>query len=403
VANDLQYYNPFFYANEALIHLWKALGMARRVHRGYDEERRSFGKGEYINIKSPSTFTAADAPATAADLVTRTVQIQLAYWREVKFKLTDRELAFTSEKIIEDHIQPAAYALADDIDQKLVALAPDICHLYEMTYEASTPTAAVVGDIIGPRKVMFDNAVPIADVGRMHMMIDSGMEADLLGLSAFSQQQGAGDTGVSTQMRGTLGTKYGLEIFANQNSNSIASPGALTTITGATELVGAHSNQASSITFDAATSLVGTMKDGDLFQIDGDAYAVAVGNGTSTAAANAITVNVSPLLRKDYADNATITNHLGGVDLSLGQLDRRNNLAFHRNAFALVMAPLSSMANELGARIATVTDPVTGLSLRSRVYYVGNSSEVHVALDTLYGVKTLDPDLAVRAAEDLTP
>jgi len=72
-------------------------------------------------------------------------------------------------------------------------------------------------------------------------------------------------------------------------------------------------------------------------------------------------------------------------------------MAFHRNAFALATAPLSTMGNELGAKIATVYNEKNGLSLRSRIYYVGNSSEVHVALDILYGVKTLDPNLACRA------
>jgi len=76
--------------------------------------------------------------------------------------------------------------------------------------------------------------------------------------------------------------------------------------------------------------------------------------------------------------------------------DHTANTAFHKNAFALAMAPLSELGGELGARIATITDPVSSLALRSRLYYVGDSSEVHVALDVLYGVKTLDPNLACR-------
>jgi len=58
---------------------------------------------------------------------------------------------------------------------------------------------------------------------------------------------------------------------------------------------------------------------------------------------------------------------------------------------------LSEIGNQLGAKIATITDPVSGLSLRSRLYYIGNSSEVNVALDVLYGFKILDGDLACRA------
>ena len=41
-------------------------------------------------------------------------------------------------------------------------------------------------------------------------------------------------------------------------------------------------------------------------------------------------------------------------------------------------------------------DPVTGLAMRSRIYYVGNDSAVHVALDVLYGWKVLNPRMATR-------
>ena len=60
------------------------------------------------------------------------------------------------------------------------------------------------------------------------------------------------------------------------------------------------------------------------------------------------------------------------------------------------MAPLTEMGNGLGARIATVTDPVSGLSLRSRLFYDGDTSKVFVSIDALWGIKTLDPNLACR-------
>jgi hypothetical protein len=39
---------------------------------------------------------------------------------------------------------------------------------------------------------------------------------------------------------------------------------------------------------------------------------------------------------------------------------------------------------QLGARSATVSDPITNLALRSRLFYGGNASKVYVALDVLY-------------------
>lgn len=389
MANVVGFFNPVFYAQEALIHLEKALGVAARIHLGYDAERKTFDRGDTVNIKSPSTFSVSDAPSTAADLLTKSVQIVLNQWREVKFKLTDKELAFTSERIIDQHIRPAAYALADDIDQKLVTLFDIVPWTQALTYDGGTPTAAVVGDVTAPRKVLFDNAVPLGDVANMHYMIDSGLEQSFLNLSAFAQNQGAGDTGVSTQMRGTLGTKYGLEVFANQNVKDTTA-GSLTHTSPITD--GADAIGDTSIVMDE-TTITGTLTRGDVVKFANHSQKYAV-TATATASGNSITFLISPPLVAAVPDATAVTVET--------QTNYRNNMAFHRNAFALVTAPLTDMANQLGARVASVQDPITGLSLRSRVYYVGNSSEVHVALDVLYGVKELDVNLAVRAVEDIS-
>jgi hypothetical protein len=378
MGNTLGVYNPIFYAQEALIALHKALGMAGRVHRGYDAERRAFGKGQVISIKRPAVLTVGDAPQTAQDLTTGYVNLSLDYWREVKFKLTDQELSYTGEQIITDHIVPAAYALADDIDQKLVALYKDIPWFYDI---AATPA---VDDITGTYNVMFGNKVPLNDPANVHLMICGALQQGFQNLAAFSQNQGAGDVGVATQQRGTLGTKYGMEIFANQNvgvhTAGVGSDNAGT-------VTGAHLAGATTLVIGALTDAETIVK-GDTLVIAGNTQRYAVQTTTVTVAANAATVTITPGLAAALSGTEVVT---------IRRDTHTANLAFHRNAFALAMAPLSEIGNQLGAKIATITDPVTGLSLRSRLYYVGNSSEVHVAIDVLYGVKTLDPNLACRA------
>lgn len=384
MANTLGVYNPTFYAQEALIQLEKALGMAGRVHRGFEEERNSFRRGETINIRRPSTFTAQDAPSTAQDLDTETVALTLSYWKEVKFKLTDKELAFTGDRIINDHIRPAAYALADDVDQKLVGLYKDIPWYSTLN---ATP-GSVVGDIVNPRQVLFDNSVPLGDPNMIHYMANGTLEAGLLSNSAFAQWQGAGQTGEMTQMRGAMGMRYGMNLFANQNVTSHTSG---TASTGTLAVVGATTAGATTIGLDAV-SVTGTLVPGDSFVIAGNTQRYAITN-TVTAATNAfVGVTFTPALVANAADNAVVTVHLQDTDAE--------NMAFHRNAFALALAPLPEHGRDLGARVQTVQDPVTGLSIRARVYYVGDDSEVHVALDILYGVKTLDPNLAVRCQDN---
>lgn len=378
MPNVLSVYNPIFYAQEALIVLHKALGMAGRVHRGYDKDPKQ--KGQIISISRPSTFTAQDAPSTAQDINASEVQISLDYWREVKFKLSDKELTFTTEKIIEDHIRPAAYALADDIDQKLCARYVDI----PWYQTASSPGA--VADITALQRIMFGNNVP-EDEGMRHLMLSGALREEYLNLAAFSQQQGAGAVGVETQMRGSLGVRYGFETFPNQNVRTHTS-GVAADATGA--LAAAASKDATTITFDLVTA-AGTFKAGDTFVLAGNTQryaftADATADGTGVVASATIT----PALVQDYADNTVMTISLvSGVQ----------SMAFHRNAFALAMAPLTEIGNQLGARIATVVDPITNLALRSRLFYDGDSSTVFVALDALYGIKTLDPNLACRLVD----
>ena len=49
----------------------------------------------------------------------------------------------------------------------------------------------------------------------------------------------------------------------------------------------------------------------------------------------------------------------------------------------------------MGARIETVVDEESGLAIRARMFYVGDQSKVYVALDILYGMRVLNPNMAV--------
>lgn len=373
MPNTLSVYDPLFYAQEAIIQLEKVLGMAGRVHRGYDKLPQQ--KGSVISISKPSTFVAQDAPSPAQDVTAGEVQIALNYWREVKFKLTDKELTFTGEKIINDHIRPAAYALADDIDQKLSLLYRDI------PWYVVNSSPCAVADLTALQRVMFGNRVPAA---QRHLMLSGVQQEEFLNLAAFSQWQGAGQAGADTQMEGSLGVKYGYEIFANQNVQT-HTQGVAADATGA--LNGAASKGATVISFDGVSNDA-TFKAGDSFVLAGNAQRYVFAADATASGAGAVTnASIFPALVQDYANDVVMTINLVGGE---------QGVAFHRNAFALAMAPLSEMGNQLGARIATVTDPVSNLALRSRIYYVGNSSEVHVALDVLYGIKTLDGNLGAR-------
>lgn len=398
MANVLGNYNPTFFANEALIQLFKALGMAGRVHRGAEEERNNAGrqKGDTINLKRPSHFTAqshvAGTGTTAQDVVGQNVQITLNSHEEVKFKLSDVELAYTSEQIINDHIAPAAYALADKIDQDLHALGATV-----------GPKSIVSGTvdsgfITGPRKTLRNNKAPMDN--NIHYLIDTGLEAAFLDLGIFHEARITGDgANQAALMNGSLGKRFGVEVFASQNSDVTATTMSSTaTASAATgDNVLAINNGAG---YDANTSTVAmdggtaseTFQVGDTFTIAGDdtVYILTAATTLSTGAGN---FTFYPSLRQNVADDAVVTfNLLDAVE----EAAHYRNLMFHRNAFALAFAPLPMTGDNKGAQIDTVTDPVSGLSVRARMYYDGDTATNFVALDVLYGMQVLDGQLATQ-------
>jgi len=382
-SNTLAAYDPIFYAQEALMALEKALGMAGRVYRGYDRSPGQIGK--VTSIRKPSTFTAQNAPGSDMDIDAGEVQITLDQWKEVKFALTDQELAWTGERIVDEHIRPAAYALADAIDQALAAQ-----YVYIPWYhENASPTDAT--DITGARKVLFNNAVPLDDPNMVHLMVDGDKEADFLGLNIFHSAATTGGNNEAALMRGSLGTRFGMECFANQNVPT-HTEGTASTTTLAVATTTAALKGATSMDIDAG-SVTGTLVPGDTFIIAGNTQRYAV-TGTFTASTNVFSaVTFSPALVADAAEDAVIT---------LNQSTHTANIGFHRNAFALATAPLSEMGNNVGASIATVADPITRLSLRSRIWYDGDNSTVKVGLDVLYGIKCLDPNMAVILRSNIT-
>jgi len=372
MANTIDPYDPYLYANLALEELRMNLGLARSVHRGYDKDPTT--KGSTIKIRRPASFTAANMPITTAGDITPTeVEVTVDQWKGVRFALTDKELSFTKEQIIEDHVGPAAYAIAVAIDD---ALQAEILNI--PWYMAG---GSAITDFTSARKNLGDQKVPIP--GRFYMF-DSTLEAAYLALAVFhSANTGAG--GEATQREGDLGRKFGFDNFSSQNVQDFvagaAVPGTALQI-NATVAAGLNA-----VVFkDSGASLTGDVHVGDSFSIAGNAQRYAI-TAQADAASNLISVAFVPALAAQATASAVVT---------LRQEDKALSLAGHKSAICLAMAPLSDLANTLGAKIATVFDPVSGLALRSRLWYDGDNAEVNVGIDALFGTKTLDPNRAIR-------
>ena len=219
-------YSPAIYARWAVTLLHDALGLGSRVHRGYDEERKSFSLGDTISVRTPSSFQPQDAPATEEDLKTEFVDIELNRWKEVKFRLElDDGAAITDEEIFRVHLPNAVYAIAREVDEYLASFYEQIPHAIwtrsTLRYEPE--------DIIRVREVLRKNRVPmdantdpesansIANNSNLHFMIHGAADRDFLASPEFATHRGAADDpAVRTQITGILGRKYGLKIFPSQ-------------------------------------------------------------------------------------------------------------------------------------------------------------------------------------------
>jgi hypothetical protein len=388
MANYYTPYDPIFYAQEGLMVLENALGMAARVHRGYDAERKSANVGSTIQIRKPGTFsTQAGGTGTAADVAPTYINLSVNNWREVKFALTDQELAYTSAKIIEEHVSPAVYSLANYIETQITGLYTKVPWSYNMS---ATPTEA---DIVGARKILRDNAGSLMDQDYVHFAIDSTLEAAFLNRAVFHAANISGPENTMSLMRGHLGTRFGVEHFVQQTLTNFTSG---TVVSASSDAVGTLSATAAiRATTISVTSLTGTqtLVAGDSFVIAGNTqrYVVAA-NASLTSGANAA-VTCYPGMVQQYSSGAVITFEEANAS---NFADRYfANIMFHKNAFAFATAPLPMIGDGAGARMAVITDPRTGLSLRSRVAYTDSSATVNVTLDVLFGVKCLDPNLAV--------
>lgn len=390
MANSNSGYNLTYFAQEALITLESALGYAARVYRGYSPTAQQ--KGQTITIPRPSTFSVASAPSSVQDLTAGSESITLNQWKEVKFALPDNEQHFTHETIMADHVRPAIYALANNIDNDLADQYTKIPWAFDWT---TTSDATKIASVLGARKILRDNGAPLEDDANVHCALSSTEEASIMASEfMYAADKTGGATG--TLLRGTLGRRFGVEFFADGNVPTHTSGTAINGGDVAGAANGAGAVGATSIAVDGFTGSE-TIAIGDSFVFAGHTQRY-VATDALTLSTGAGTLSFYPALKTAVADNEVITFEAGG---STNAESFRANLMFHRNAFALATAPLQSQAGSAQARsqgiqVETAVDPRSALSLRARMWYDPDNSRNIMAFDVLYGYTVLDPNLAVR-------
>lgn len=359
-------------ARQALLRLRNNLVMAQLVHRDYSSDFKT--KGDTILVKRPNTFVAKDFAGTIdpQNIAEGSVQVKLDKIADVSVPVTSKEMTLNINDFTEQITAPAMEALAQKIDEDLMGLYADIPYFTG----TSGTTPADLTDFANTEMVLNNNKVPVS---LRSAVWGPTAKAKFSVVPAIVNAEKSGST--QALREGSIGRIMGLDNFMSQNIRTHAA-GSFTTLNDvkATGAAGAITISLAS----TAGSSTGSLKKGDLLIIGLAQHVVTADVGPAVAGVIA-NVPIYPALK-----TAAVSTPVTFPDRTAG--GHASNLAFHRNAFALVSRPQALPQGGAAGHIANFE----GLSIRVTMGYSMESKTNMMSFDILYGVKTLQQELAAR-------
>lgn len=383
-----------------------SLQMGAKVDRQLDSQFQKVGAT--INVRRPIMFTATDgATLSKEDVQERTASVTLDERKHVAFAITSQDLTLSVEDFTERYVNPAAAELAQQVETSIGAIYTDIGN-FVGTPGTAPSTFLEVG---AAAKVLSKLGVPM-DI-RWSAFYDEDASLALAdGLKAVFPSV------IATKAieEASIGKYSKFELFENQSL-------ALHTVgvnTGTPLVDGAAQNTTYASSGDAwsqslitngwTASQTGILLAGDTFTLDGvnsvnrktridtgDLQTFSVtADADSGSGAGAATFTITPpiITSGSYqtvtaapANDAAIT-----VLTGTGGSTHKQNLAWHKNAITLAMAPLDLPTDGASASRQSFDN----VSIRSVRQYNITDDETVYRFDILYGVKAQNPDFAVR-------
>lgn len=395
-------------AKEALRILDNNLVMAKQVYRGLESDfgdaKNGFEAGDTVSIRRPTDFTVRDgANASAQDVVEGKTSLVVNKQKGVDFAFTSKELTLSIGELSERVIKPAMIQLANQIDADGHALYSSVPNW------VGTPgqTINAFSDFAKAPERLSELAVPMDRSAVLSPADNWG----LVGSQTSLYIQGAAN---SAYREGSLGRIAGVDTFETQNvaTHTVGALGGTPLVNGASQTstyADVKDTMTQSLVTDGWTAAAANrLKAGDIitlanvyavnpvtkatlpflkqFVVTADAASDASGNATLTIYPAIIASGAFQNVSAAPADNAAITV-LGSASTGY-----RQNMVFHKNAFALAIVP---MVSPPGA-VDVSRQSYKGTSVRIIPFYNGSSDVSTWRLDVLYGWKAIDPRLATR-------
>jgi len=384
-----------------------ALQMGAKVDRQLDGQFQKVGAS--IQVRRPVMFVATDGAVISAtpDVEERAATVTLDKRKKVNFAITSQDLTLSVEDFTQRFVQPAAAELAQQVESSIADVYKTIGN-FVGTPGTAPSTFLEVG---AAAKVLTKLGCPM-DV-RWNAFYD---EDASLALADGLKTVFPTDIAKLAIEEAAIGRYSKFMLYENQSL-------ALHTVgvaTGTPLVNGANQNvtyaasgdtYSQSLITDGWTSgQTDILKAGDVITIagvnsvnrrtrvsSGDLQTFTVlADVNSAGGGGASTLSISPpmIIEGPYqtvsaapANDAAITVKTGS-----GGTSHKQNLAFHPNAITLAMAPL-----DLPEDGATASRESFGnISIRAVRQYDITSDTTIYRFDILYGVKSQNPDFAVR-------
>lgn len=445
--NDNSALVPELWAQESLAILEENMVLGNLVFRDFENSFAMFGK--VVHTRKPAAFTAVrktdDENVTIQDAKSTNINVHLNQHWHTSFLIKDGEETKSFKDLVNFYLSPAVLSIAQAIDRVICAQTPRF--IWSNSFGQLGTQPSNTDGMLEVRNVMNKNK---AYASGRNFIFTPDTETNLLKLTEFTEAQKVGDMGVALR-EAMLGRKLGFDCYMAQNQPSVSRASGTATSTIADTLGAAAKKGDTSITLTTGTGCVAGM----MIAVDGDPqYVTSYTASTKTAVvypglredvANgkaavmykyAVTASAYDAGESGEITIATMTDFVVGQsfvahptaaasatpgDLPIYTmvavnaankivLDRpldsglasgaflsplpvgNYNLAFHRNALALVTRPLKPPRPGTGAMSATAM--FNGLGIRVTITYSGEKQGHLVTVDILGGVAVLEPKLA---------
>lgn len=389
-------------AKEALRILDNELVMAKQVYRGLESEfgnaLNGYEAGDTVSIRRPTDFTVRDgAVSVNQDIVEGKVAITVDKQKGVDFGFTSKELTLNIGEVSDRYIKPAMIQLANQVDSDIMGLykyVPNWVGTAGQTINSYADFAK------GPER-LDEYAVP----SERSAVLSPADHWGLLGSQTALYIQ---DAAKGAYRNGSLGMIGGVDTYMAQNVPTHIVGSDVTTVTVNQAITSATTTYAAvkDTMQQTITIAGGNLNPGDVFTI-ADVNAVNPVTKANLGFAKQFTVIsyssntlvfYPAMIWSGAFQNVAVTTGVTDLDtkaitaIGTAGASYRQNMIFHKNAFALAMVPMISPP---GAPSVS-RQSYKGTSVRLIPTYDGTNDRSNFRLDILYGVKAIDPRLATR-------